>query len=159
MGRCAATAVLPSSRPRRKVGVVDIEAVLALVRYRKMYAVSCYAFGGGDTPSLDAIPPWCPVLAACCKTLPELCTDLPELLQRCILDFLDPRLDRIVCPKRYTLSTTRFHFDFDVPAYLRGEYPHVDMSINQSSIWTQYPSCTDQSCLDRLQEVVSPPTP
>ena len=159
MGRFAATAVLPSSRPRRKVGVV--EAVLALVRYRKMYAPSYYAFGGGDTPCLDAIPPWCPVLAACCKTLPELCTDLPELLQRYILDFLDPRLDRIVCPKRYTLCTTHFHLDFDLAAYLRGEYPHDDMtySINQSWIWTQYPSCTDQSCLDRLQEVASPPTP
>ena len=153
--------VLPSSRPRRKVGVVDIEAVLALVRYRKMYALSYYAFGGGDTPSLDAIPPCCPVLAACCKTLPDLCLALPEFLHRCIFDFLDPRLDRTVCAKRYSFTLKRCVRVRESPWWVPDEGWALD-----TSAWTSYstPSIASndqryQSYLDRLQEVASPTTP
>ena len=72
----------------------DIEAVLALAPQLNMHALPKYAFGG-DTPCLDAIPPLCPVVAACCKTL-------PRWFLRHILDFLDPRRARVDCPKCYS---------------------------------------------------------
>ena len=145
--------VLPSSRRPRKVGVVDIEVVLALAPLLNMYALPNYAFGG-DTPCLDAIPPLCPVVAACCKTL-------PRWFLRHILDFLDPRRARVDCPKCYshTIPETIWLEPIWLPPdsmWVPTQFGRPSMHI---SVWT-HRTCTDPSQIwrDRIEELSWPGT-